>query len=54
LQVKVTLMLIRYLPYEQDYQYEQDEAAGLAEPAESLMVSVKREPAGLSPALEGT
>jgi len=28
-------------PYEQDYQYEQDEAAGLVEPAESLAISAK-------------
>src|SRR4030042_3359809 len=36
---KVTLMLIRYGPYEQDYEYEQDEAAGLEELAESLSMS---------------
>ena len=37
--VKVTLMLIRYVLYVDDYEYEQDEAAGLAELAESLSMS---------------
>jgi hypothetical protein len=32
-------MLIRYGPYVDDYEYEQDEASGLAEPAESLALS---------------
>ena len=54
LQVKVALMLIRYLLYEDNYEYGQDEGGRTCRACRIAHVERKIEPAGLFPVLRGT